>query len=170
MLIKVSRYTYHMSTKEKKPEKQDARSDKTMSKDTKHNESQYDHLLDALAELRSLIAIEDSPTHTHKKRSRMNMVSENEILLEDLKTIESYSELLLEALTVINRRAKQARQQIEIQMLDTKQSLIKPEPLKTEPLNYYRNEHGGPWSNALRKKYMKALKEKHGIKMREGYE
>jgi hypothetical protein len=58
-----------MSTKEKNPEKQDAKriSDKTIAEDTKHNESQYEHLLDALAELRSLITNEDSPTHTDKK-------------------------------------------------------------------------------------------------------
>ena len=77
------------------------------------------------------------------------MTSENEKIIEDLKTIESSSIFLHEALTEINRRAKQARQLLEIQVQDTKQSKIKPEPPKTEPLNYYRNEQGGPWSRAL---------------------
>lgn len=77
------------------------------------------------------------------------MTSENEKIIEDLKTIESSSIFLHEALTEINRRAKQARQLLEIQVQDTKQSKIKPEPPKTEPPNYYRNEQGGPWSRAL---------------------
>ena len=77
------------------------------------------------------------------------MTSENEKIIEDLKTIESSSIFLHEALTEINRRAKQARQLLEIQVQDTKQSKIKPESPKTEPPNYYRNEQGGPWSRAL---------------------
>lgn len=98
------------------------------------------------------------------------MTLENEKIIEDLKTIENYSELLLEALSTINRRAKQARQLLEIQVQDTKQSQIKLEHPKTEPPTYHHSFSGGPWSNALREKYMKALREKHGIKMREGYE
>ena len=73
----------------------------------------------------------------------------DEMIIEDLKDIESSSGLLLDALTEINRRAKQARQLLEIQVQDTKQSQIIPESPKTEPPNYYRNEQGGPWSRAL---------------------
>jgi hypothetical protein len=90
----------------------------------------------------------------------MTMVTVNEMIIEDLKNIESSSELLLEALTEIKKHIKQALQN------------IKPpnEPKQSEPPKYYGNGQAGPWSNALREKYMKAQREKHGIKMREGYE
>ena len=110
---------------------------------------------------------ENEKTSSENNPSNMGV---NEMIIEDLKTIESSSFFLHHELTEINRRAKQARQLLEIQVQYTKQSQIKPEPPKTEPPTYHHSFSGGPWSNALREKYFKALREKHGIKMREGYE
>ena len=98
------------------------------------------------------------------------MATKNEKVIENLQSIEGYLDLLLEALTNINHKATQARLLIEIQLRDNKQSQIIPEQPKTEKPTGHHSFSGGPWSNALREKYMKALREKHGIKMREGYE
>ncbi len=92
----------------------------------------------------------------------------DEMILEDFKTIESYSDTAIECLTIIHRRAKQARQILEIEAQKPKQ----PETSNPEPQNNERPQHfiGGPWSNALKEKYEKALHEKHGIKMRPEYD
>ena len=82
-----------------------------------------------------------------------------EIIIEDLKTIESSSGLLQEALATITIRAKQARGILETQ--------LKEQPKKETPSHSFRNEYGGPWSNALRSMYLKAQREKRGIKLRE---
>ena len=90
---------------------------------------------------------ETKETSSENEPSNMSI---NEMIIEDLKTIESSSIFLHEALTEINRRAKQARQLLEIQVQDTKQSQIKPEPPKTEPPTYHHSFSGGPWSHALK--------------------
>ena len=82
------------------------------------------------------------------------------MIIEDLKTIESSSALLMEALTTITRKAKQAREILETQS--------KEQPKKETPSPSFRHVYsGGPWSNALRSTYLKAQREKHGIKPRE---
>ena len=83
-----------------------------------------------------------------------------EMIIEDLKDIENSSGFLLDAVAEIKKHAEQSLQKLEPQN----------EPKPPETSKYFRNEYGGPWSNALREKYMKAQREKHGIKMREGYE
>ena len=73
------------------------------------------------------------------------MTSENEKIIENLKSIENYSDLLLEALTNINHKATQARLLIEIQLRDNKQSQIIPEQPKTEKPTGHHSFSGGPW-------------------------
>jgi hypothetical protein len=86
----------------------------------------------------------------------------DEMILEDFKTIESNADMIIELIQIIHRRAKQARQILEIEAQKPKQ----PEPPTSEPPRQFRNEYGGPWSNALRTMSLKAQRRKHGIKMR----
>jgi hypothetical protein len=65
-----------------------------------------------------------------------------EMILEDFKTIESNAAWILEGIELIHRRAKQARQLLEVQ----KSTGTKHEKKK----QFYQGNQGGPWSNALR--------------------
>ena len=64
----------------------------------------------------------------------------DEMIIEDLKNIESSSGLLLHAVAEIKTHAEQALQKLKPQN----------EPIQPETPRYFRNEYGGPWSNALR--------------------
>ena len=66
----------------------------------------------------------------------------DEMILEDLKIIESNAAWILEAVELIHRRAKQARQLLQAQ----KSRETKPETKR----QYYQDNQGGPWSKALR--------------------
>ncbi len=85
-----------------------------------------------------LLSMNNKESKEPSSENNPSNIGVTEMIIEDLKTIESSSALLMEALTTITRRAKQARQLLEIQ---TKQ-LEKPGP--------QHNFYGGPWSRALK--------------------
>ena len=64
----------------------------------------------------------------------------DEMIIEDLKDIENSSGFLLDTVADIKKHAEQALQKLEPQN----------EPKQPETPRYFRNEYGGPWSNALR--------------------
>jgi len=77
---------------------------------------------------------EDKPEHQESKSFL------DEMTLEDLKFIESNPEFLIEIMSLIHRRARQARQLLEVDE-------ARKEPGKR---TFYTDGQSGPWSNALK--------------------
>ena len=95
-----------------------------------------------------LLSMNNKESKEPSSENNPSNIGVTEMIIEDLKTIESSSALLMEALTTITRRAKQARQLLEIQ---TKQR---------EKPGHQHNFYGGPWSHAMKEKYETELKRK----------